>query len=1026
MEHKIFDISKIADSTYFADNRLEAHSDHQYFVNEQEIFDRKMSMRQSLNGLWYFSYAKNLTSRIEGFEKVEYDCKNWDTIRVPAHIQMEGYDKPQYTNVAYPWDGHEEVTAGKIPTQFNPTASYVKYFTVPQGWKDVFISFQGVDSAMALWLNGKFVGYSEDSCTPSEFDLTPYLVKGENKMAVQVYRFSSASWLEDQDFWRFSGIYRDVYLYTKPQLHIEDLFIHAIPCNDYKDGKLSIDVKWNNVHAKKLAVKIVDNEENIVVDTVQDITGETSQFTAEIKNVKLWSAEYPNLYKVIFTVKDEQDNVEEIIPQNIGFREFKMDGNIMKINGKRIVFKGVNRHEFDCYHGRAVPEEKIEHDLVIMKQNNINAIRTSHYPNNSKLYELCDIYGFYVMDETNMETHGSWQINDKIVVDKSTVPNDNPRWRDAVLDRAKSMFERDKNHASIIIWSCGNESYGGKNIFEMSEYFRKVDSSRLVHYEGVCWDCRNDIEGWEEIGPANNKIATPEQRRYNTTSDMESRMYARVAEIREFLKTYREKPYICCEYAHSMGNSNGGMHKYTDLTDEESLYQGGFIWDFADQAIWSRDLYGNEVMNYGGDFGDRPCDYNFSGNGIVFADHTPTSKLQEVKFNYQNFTLLPSRNSVKIINKSLFTNTNEYDLVITLTKESDIVFKTKMIVDIPAGETAEVAYKLPTILSDGEYVVTASLRLKEETIWGNYGHEVAFGQFVFVEKTETISNNKPIKIIKSRVNVGIKGEGFEVLFSSNKKMLTSYKYNGVEFIEDIPKLNFWRAPIDNDNGCGMPFEAAQWKLASMYNRCINMEVVENNDESATVKYTYELATKPVAKIIVSFTVTGDGSVKVDMDYKKVEGLSAIPDFSMLFTIPVDYDQIKYYGLGPCDNYIDRKRGARLGVFTSTTQEEMQSYLVPQECGNHCDVRWFEVTDRRGRGIRLSADKVFEASALPYTPHELENAKHGYDLIRPHHTIVRISAGMYGVGGDDSWGAPTLDEYITKNEDKHLTFRFKGI
>ena len=501
MEEKIFDISKLADSTYFADNRLPAHSDHHYYANEEEMLNEEMSMRQSLNGLWYFSYAKNLASRIEGFEKADYNCKIWDTIRVPAHIQMEGYGKPQYTNVAYPWDGHEELNEGEIPTENNPIASYVKYFTVPQGWNEVFVSFQGVDSAMALWLNGKFVGYSEDSCTPSEFDLTPYLIEGENKLAVQVYRFSSASWLEDQDFWRFSGIYRDVYLYTKPQVHVDDLFIHATPCNDYKDGKLSIDFKWNNENAKKLAVKLVDNEENVVIDTVQEITGATSVFTADVENVKLWSAEYPNLYKATFTVKDENDNVVEIIPQNIGFREFKMDGNIMKINGKRIVFKGVNRHEFDCYYGRAIPESKIAHDLDIMKLNNINAIRTSHYPNNSKLYELCDIYGFYVIDETNMETHGSWQIRGSVRCDKNTVPNDHPHWHEAVLDRAKSMLERDKNHASIIIWSCGNESYGGKNIYDMSEYFRKADPSRLVHYESICWDRVNEASGKMVLAP---------------------------------------------------------------------------------------------------------------------------------------------------------------------------------------------------------------------------------------------------------------------------------------------------------------------------------------------------------------------------------------------------------------------------------------------------------------------------------------------------------------------------------------------
>lgn len=1019
MEQRTFDITKLSEPTYFADNRLPAHSDHHYFANEDEMFAGEMSMRTSLNGLWYFSYAKNLVSRIEGFEAVDYNCKVWDTIRVPAHIQMEGYGKPQYTNVAYPWDGQEELNEGQIPTEDNPIASYVKYFTVPQGWKQVFISFQGVDSAMALWLNGKFVGYSEDSCTPSEFDLTPYLVEGENKLAVQVYRYSSASWLEDQDFWRFSGIYRDVYLYTKPQYHVEDLFIHAEPINDYQDGKLSIDFKWNNAEAKKLAVKLVDAQNNVVVDALEDVEGQTSVFTAQINNVKLWSAEYPNLYKAVFTVMDKDGNVVEVIPQNIGFREFKMDGNIMKINGKRIVFKGVNRHEFDCYYGRAIPESKIAHDLEIMKQHNINAVRTSHYPNNSKLYELCDIYGLYVIDETNLETHGSWQIRGAVRCDQNTVPNDHPHWHDAVLDRAKSMLERDKNHASIIIWSCGNESYGGKNIFEMSQYFRQADPSRLVHYESLCWDRKENATG-------QRVWATPDERRYDATSDMESQMYTKVAQIKEFLAKFREKPFICCEYTHSMGNSNGGMHKYTDLTDEEPLYQGGFIWDFADQAIWGKDLYGNDVMRYGGDFGDRSCDYNFSGNGIVYADHSLTSKIQEVKFNYQNYTLKPSKTAVEIINKSLFTNTNEYDLVVVLTKEDKEVYRTKLVADIKPGETGSVAINLPKV-GAGEYVITASLVLKEETIWGKYGHEVAFGQYVFTDKAvEKAPVTAPIKVIKSDFNIGVKGEGFKVLFSLDRNMLTSYKYNGVELIEEFPKMNFWRAPIDNDNGCGMPFETAQWKLASMYTKCKNVELIENGTTSVTIKYTYELATRPVAEVVLSYTVTGDGTVKVDMDYQKVEGLPAIPDFGMLFTIPVEYDQIKYYGLGPCDNYIDRKEGAKLGVFTSTTQAEVQPYLVPQETGNHCGIRWFEVTDKCGRGIRIASSTEFEASALPYNPHEIENARHHYDLARPHHTVVRASLGMYGVGGDDSWGAPTLDEYITKNEDKHFSFEFKGI
>ena len=1010
-----FDSNIIKNPEIFEQNRLAAHSDHVCYKNELEKIKGKSSLRYDMNGLWKFAYAKNQSLAPCGFEAADYDCKGWDEIRVPAHIQMEGYDVPIYTNTTYPWEADESIKPGEVPEIFNPVASYVKYFTIPENMKNkrVCISFQGVESGFALWLNGHYVGYSEDTFDPSDFELTDYIIEGENKLAVRVWKWTSSSWCEDQDFYRFSGIFRDVFLYAVPCAHVEDLSVVPTLNDTFDEGTLSVSIKadGDGIASVKLyelgdlSVEKYDRAKLLLEEFDIELRNkEICEGSCNVKNPLLWSAEKPNLYEVKIIVKDTHRNETEFISQLAGFRRFEMVDGLMKLNGKRIVFKGVNRHEFSSITGRVPNRDEVIKDIVTMKKNNINAIRTSHYPDDSMLYKLCDIYGIYMIAENNLESHGTWEAYNKGYVDLDfVVPKDKPQWREMMLDRANSCYQRDKNHPAILIWSCGNESFGGKTIYEMSQLFRQLDKHRLVHYEGVFND-----------------------RSYNDTSDMESQMYTKVAQIKEFLSKYREKPFICCEYTHSMGNSNGGMHKYTDLTDEEPLYQGGFIWDFADQAIWTRDLYGNDVMNYGGDFGDRPCDYNFSGNGIVFADHAPTSKLQEVKFNYQNFTLVPSETGVKIINKSLFTNTSDYDLIIALAKNGKNVWQKKLTADINAGQTGEVAYTLPTF-GAGEYVVTASLVLKQATIWANCGHEVAFGQYVFTKEGKADKKAvAPIKVVKSDFNIGVKGEGFSVMFSADRKMLTSYKYNGVELIEEFPKMNFWRAPIDNDNGCGMPFDTAQWKLASMYTKCVDMQVSENGNESATVKYTYELATRPVAHVVVTYTVTGDGVVKVDMDYKKVEGLPAIPDFGMLFTLPVDYDQIKYYGLGPCDNYIDRKEGGKLGIFTTTTQDEIQPYLVPQECGNHCDVRWFEVTDRRGRGVRISSATPFEASALPYNPHELENARHHYDLARPHHTVVRASAGMYGVGGDDSWGAPTLDEYITKNEDKHFSFEFKGI
>ena len=549
---KQFDYAKVKDPEYFRDGRLDAHSDHVYYASEEEVWDKETSYRESLNGLWKFQYARNYESAIPGFEAEDYNCKDWEDIYVPAHIQMEGYDAPQYANVQYPWEGHEDIHPGEIPTHFNPTASYVKYFTVPEQMKGkrLFISFQGAESGLALWLNGKFVGYSEDSFTPSEFELTEYVKEGENKLAAQVYKWTASSWCEDQDFYRFSGIYRDVYLYTVPEVHVNDLRIRAIPEESLQTADLELVTKtWGS---GKLKVVLSKDGETILEDE-KEISDEDT-FTWKVDAPALWSAEDPQLYDLGLTVSDANGNVQEIIPQKVGFRRFEMKDGIMTLNGKRIVFKGVNRHEFSSVSGRHVSEEELRKDLTTMKLNNINAIRTCHYPDMSKIYELCDEFGLYMIDETNLESHGSWDVAEMTKDFTYTVPHNKPEWLEMMLDRANSMYQRDKNHPAILIWSCGNESFGGKDIFEMSQLFHREDPTRLVHYEGLFHD-----------------------RSYNDTSDMESQMYPSVESIKEFLAKDDSKPFICCEYTHAMGNSCGAMHKYTDLTDTEPKYQGGFI-----------------------------------------------------------------------------------------------------------------------------------------------------------------------------------------------------------------------------------------------------------------------------------------------------------------------------------------------------------------------------------------------------------------------------------------------------------------
>jgi beta-galactosidase len=777
---KKFDYSLVKDPQYFCDGRMEAHSDHMYYRSEEEREDEETSYRHSLNGLWKFHYARNYASTVAGFEEDAYSCKDWEDIYVPAHIQMEGYDVPQYANVQYPWEGHEELHPGQIPERFNPVGSYVKYFHVPENMKGkrVFISFQGAESGLALWLNGTFVGYSEDSFTPSEFELTEYLKEGENKLAAQVFKWTASSWCEDQDFFRFSGIYRDVYLYTVPEVHVYDLKIRAIPDETLKKASLEIVTKTWGKGKLKL---ILSRKGEILLQDEKALDGEDT-CTWEILNPLLWSAEEPNLYDLDMEVYDENGMLQEIIPEKVGFRRFEMKDGIMTLNGKRIVFKGVNRHEFSSVTGRHVSREELIQDIVTMKQNNINAIRTCHYPDASPIYRLCDEYGLYMIAENNLESHGSWDVAELTGDYTDIVPHNKPEWLGMMLDRVNSMYQRDKNHPAILIWSCGNESFGGKDIFEMSEFYRKNDPTRLVHYEGLFHD-----------------------RSYNATSDMESQMYPSVEAIKEFLAKDDSKPFICCEYTHAMGNSCGAMHKYTDLTDTEPKYQGGFIWDYIDQSIYKKDRYGKEFQAYGGDFGERPTDYNFSGNGIAYGgDRTPSPKMQEVKFNYQNITAEVTENAVKVINKNLFVNTDTFRCEVTLAKNGHVLCTETL--ETSVEPLSEKTYALPFRKQQraGEYTVTVSFLLREKTLWAEAGHEVAFGQYVYKVEGEEKAPVSGVEIVRNLHNIGVRGENFEVMFSVLNGGLVSYKYAGREMIEAIPKPNFWRAPTDNDCGNQMP------------------------------------------------------------------------------------------------------------------------------------------------------------------------------------------------------------------------------
>lgn len=896
----------------------------------------------------------------------------------------------------YPWDGHEKLTPPQIPQEYNPVGSYRKWIEVPEGWQDgpLLLRFDGVETAVAVWCNGSFVGYSEDSFTSAEFYLTAVLRRGQpNLLAVQVFRFTSASWLEDQDFWRFSGIFREVSLLTLPQTAIWDVGLVPQLDETLSHGTLTAQVRLHGTTQGSLTLG-VDGQ------TVEcPVTGDCCELSLNIEAPRLWSAEHPESYPCLLVLRDEGGRVLQQVELSIGFRRFVMKDGLMQLNGKRIVFRGVNRHEWNCRTGRVVSHEDMIADIVTMKRHNINAVRTSHYPNASEWYDLCDQYGLYVIDEMNLETHGTWQKLGAVVPDEHTVPGDNPLWRDAVLDRANSMVQRDKNHPSILIWSCGNESCGGSVLHEVSQFFRQTDPTRLVHYEGVFHD-----------------------RRYNDTSDMESQMYTPAAGIEAFLADHPEKPFIMCEFAHAMGNSCGALHKYTDLTDTQPRYQGGFLWDYIDQGLLTTDDRGREMMAYGGDFGDRPTDGNFCGNGLVYCDRTLTPKLAEVHACYQSFTLLVSERDCTIQNKTLFTDLGDYDICMVLCREGRELIRNVTRRSCAPGDrvTLQLPFAIPG--QPGDYTVNVSVCLGESTCWASAGHAVAFGQGIIRRKaTAPVACTLPITVVEGDVNLGIKGKDFSVLFAKNVG-LTSYRYRGRELLKMPIQPNFWRAPTDNDRGWNMAHSHAQWKVEGPYALLTGSSLETTTNEAAI---TAHYLTPQGQRLELCYRVTGDGRVEVTMIWQG-EAIRSVPEFGVQLVLPDSLCRVDYFGLGPEENYSDRTCGAHLGRFDYRIDDALCPYLKPQESGARTGVRRAATVDSDGHGLLFQGTEM-TFSALGYTPHEVEAAKHGTELPPITKTVVRCALGQMGVAGDNSWGAAPHEEYLLPLvPGQRFVFSFQGI
>lgn len=987
-------------------NKLPQHATLMPYENYEEAkkCDRYASSRcKLLNGKWKFKLYKNYAYRPSDFAQPLYDSHNWDSIQVPGSWTMQGYDQNQYCNVRYPWEGSEDICPPNAPTKHNPVGCYLKRIHINQSLlsKRIVLCFEGVESAFYLYVNGERIGYSESTFNRAEFDITRYLVEGSNVIGVEVYRWCTGSWLECQDMWRMAGIFRDVYIYTTEREYIRDYVIKAEPGEGFKDGYFDVLVKTNGAYEfLSLDIAILDeNGEMAAFDSRYVEEDNVTTLKSIVTNAKFWSAESPNLYTLVITLKSNGIPIE-YISAKFGFRKTEIRDGIIFFNGERIVFKGTNRHEFDCRTGRYMTEEVMISDILQMKQNNINAVRTSHYPNCPRWLELCDEYGLYVIDENNMETHGTgWSK----IIGCPQLPASRPEWEKACMERIKALYNRDKNHTCVVCWSLGNESLGGETPKKMYNWIKDADASRFVHFE-----CARD----------------PNEKHL---SDVQSKMYAKPIDCEEYALTGRDKrPYILCEYTHAMGNSCGSTAEYTTLWDKYPCLQGGFVWDWVDQAIMTTDENGNEYLAYGGDFGENPHDGHFCGNGLLFGDRKPTPKLYEIKKLYQNVDfkdINAEKGVIEIKNKFLFTNLSEFELYWCQCSDKGIFREGSAEIDVKPGEKYVLDLELNKVTST-ECYLNLELRVKENTPWCDAGHVIAEQQFVINEFENTYDEpegDSPLIVADTYGSLRIFCDDVHIRFEKRERnQLYSIKVGGEELLSAPVRLNFWRALTDNDRGSRAGSRLGCWRDAGttpgIYNNTkfsIEGYKIIENEKKVIITCGATICTQPESKASIIYTITSKG-IEVDMQFYPDSSLPEIPEVSMLFELPADFENVTYLGNGPHENYIDRNNGVKLGVYNTTVTDMYTDYLKPQECGNRTGVRYATLVGNK-KTFTVIAEPVMEFNASHYLPLELENAWHKKDLPQSDKTVVRVIARQQGVGGYDSWGAKCNEKYMNKTD-----------
>ena len=1002
MQHK-FSTAWLSNPEITLVGTLPPCSDHEFFATKQEAETGASSLVRSLDGAWKAHFAMNPAQAPDALLAGSSLDATLREIDIPCEFQLVApeWDGPQYVNTQYPWEGHEELKAPEVSETYNPTVTCVKTFSL--SLKDmqnrIILHLAGVEAAVLVVVNGHEVGYCEDSFTAHAFNITPYVRVGENRIVLRVFKRCSGSWLEDQDFWRWSGIHRSVTLHFWPEAHLADIRVRTPLTDNYTTAHLEALLTIAGQKGGQARVTLSDRSGAVLYEETRALSGlEQVEFSSVISGVKLWSAEEPHLYPLTVTLTNALGHVTEVSRVMVGFRQFEMIDKVMCLNGKRIVFHGVNRHEFDCDTGRVVSRELLMKDILNIKSMNINAVRTSHYPNTSDFYRMCDEYGLYVIDETNIETHGSWApMHDWVV------PGDKPEWHEAVINRGRHMLERDKNHACILMWSCGNESWGGCNLFDLSEYFRKTDPTRLVHYEGCVHD-----------------------KRYLHTSDMLSHMYMKAADIEKYLQNNPDRPFINCEYTHAMGNSCGGMDEYTALEDKYPMYQGGFIWDYVDQGLRTTDNNGNVRYAFGGDFGDRPTDWQFIGNGIVLADRRLSPKAPEVHYLFRDVFLKPGKTGVTVWNRKLFASLKGY--ILRWTVECDtlpIATGSLPLPEIAPGESKHINLPYSKLPAQGQVVLTCYLVLAEDQGILPAGHVVSHGQTIYGEHVKPETEITAPTVIRTDNNVGVRGNGLGVMFERGQGMIAFRDKLGRETLLRAPQLSLFRAQTDNDRGNGYNVRQGVYHLISRYSR--NHGVKEETVDGVTTLT--QRFTTPMLKdfeMTVVYTIRRDDEIEVTVNWPGVADLPDMPALGLSFQLDPRLDTVTYYGYGPEENYVDRRNGALLGWHTYPVKEGVSPYLNPQESGNRGGVQVVTVTDRDRHGVMITGDNL-EITCSPWLPEELQAAAHLTDLLGHTRTVLDVAMFRKGVGGDDSWGAPTLPQYCYPAEKLYsFTFRMKAL